>query len=337
MQIGPYPLPGPYLLAPMAGLVSTPFRGIARAHGAAATPTELISAKGLLMHNRRTADMVRPAPGERPFWVQLFGADPDQMARAALVAARLGAEIIDLNVGCPVRKVVADGAGAALMLDPARAAAIVAAMRRALGDGVPITAKIRSGWDSSRINAVEVGRALEQAGAAALCLHPRTRSQRYAGRADWPLVAALKRAVRIPVIGNGDVGCVADARRLTAESGCDAVMVGRAALGNPWIFTGLLRGRDCDPTPAERCQVVLEHYRLLVEQCGDEQRAIYRFRSRVLHYTRGLDGGVAFRRHIVTVDDPMRFVAELRAYFGQAERARGFRPGRDGALQLHGE
>jgi len=332
MQLGPHRIPGPHFLAPMAGLVSTPFRGIARAHGADATPTELISAKGLLMRNRRTAEMLAPAPGESPMWVQLFGAEPDLMARAAEEAVRHGAQILDVNMGCPVRKIIKEGSGAALMLDTPRAAAIVAAMRRAVGDAVPITAKFRSGWEHSQINAVEHGRALEQAGAAALCLHPRTRAQRYAGRADWSLITALKRALTVPVIGSGDVGCVADARRMVAETGCDAVMVGRAALGNPWIFTGLARGRDYEPTPAERWAVVREHLRLLTEQCGEQERAIYRFRSRVLAYTRGLDGGVAFRRHIVTVDDPARFMAELEAFFSGADRARGYRPGLEGAL-----
>ncbi|MBN2358726.1 MAG: tRNA dihydrouridine synthase DusB [Deltaproteobacteria bacterium] len=320
MQLGPYDISGRYCLAPLAGLVSRSYRGIARQFGAAATPTELISACGLTHRNRRTAALVRPAPGEHPFWVQLFGAAPAELAAAAEVAVALGANIIDLNMGCPVRKVTASGAGAAMMQDPPRAVAAASAIRAAVGAAVPVTVKLRAGWDSGSVNAVELGQRLEQAGVAALCLHPRTRSQAYGGRADWSLIAALKRAVRIPVIGNGDVKSVDDAERLSGETGCDAIMIGRAALGNPWLFSSLALGRPLLPTPAERAAVVLDHLRRLVDEIGDPQRALLRFRSRALYYSRRLQGGAEFRRRIMQIRELEPLQQELGRYFGQAER-----------------
>ncbi|MFH1812298.1 MAG: tRNA dihydrouridine synthase DusB [Pseudomonadota bacterium] len=336
LRIGRNTLGAPYLLAPMAGLISAPFRGLCIAHGATAAPTELISATALAHRNRKTLAMIARAPEERWLWVQLFGADPGVMARAAEQAVDLGAQLIDVNMGCPVRKVTADGGGAAVMQDPPRAARIVEAIRSAVGDTIPVTAKIRAGWDSEHVNALEVGRLLEQVGVAALCLHPRTRAQRYGGQADWSLIAALKRAVRVPVIGNGDVTCVADANRLVEQTGCDAVMVGRGALGNPWIFEGLRRGQDVEPTPEERTAQVLEHLRRLHQETGDEARAVQRFRSRVIHYARGLDGGVEFRRSIVHIADLDGLREALATFFSTAQRARGFRVGREGALWTPG-
>jgi len=318
MQIGPHDIAGRYYLAPLAGLVSRAFRGIAREFGAAATPTELISACGLTHRNRRTAAMIRHAPGEQPFWLQLFGAQPGQLAAAAEVAVKLGAQIIDVNMGCPVRKVIGDGAGAAMLQDPARAAAAIVAIRSAVGAGVPVTAKIRSGWDSQSINAIEIGQRLEQAGVAALCLHPRTRGQMYSGHADWSLIAALKQAVRVPVIGNGDVKSVDDAARMFQQTGCDAVMVGRAALGNPWIFRSLQRDQLVIPSPVERTAVVLDHLQRLIEEVGDTERALLRFRSRAIYYSRRLVGGAEFRRRVMQIHEMAALHEELQRYFEQA-------------------
>lgn len=333
LKIGPYVFDGPYLLAPMAGLVSTPFRGICLEHGAAAAPTELISATALARKQRRTVAMVERAPHEPVYWPQLFGADPLIMARAAVNAVELGAQVIDINMGCPVRKVTRDGAGSALMQDPDRALRIVKEIRVALGDELPVTAKIRAGWDAHNTNAVEFGQALEQAGVAALCLHARTRAQRYSGLADWKLIAALRQVVQLPLIGNGDVGCVEDAQRMLDETGCDGVMVGRAALGNPWVFTSLKQGHDVEPSPAERNAVVQDHLQRLFDQVGDEERAVKRFRSRMLSYARGLDGGIDFKRRIVQINDMSELRETLQTYFSQAQRARGYRPGRAGLLK----
>ncbi len=333
-SIGPYAFDRPYLLAPMAGLVSTPFRGICLQHGAAASPTELISATALARRQKRTEAMIERAPGEAVYWVQLFGADPLVMARAAVNAVELGAQIIDINMGCPVRKVTGSGAGSALMQDIPRAVRMVHEIRSALGDAIPVTAKIRAGWDANTINAVEMGQALEQAGIAALTLHGRTRAQRYSGQADWGLIARLRQVLKLPLVGNGDVGCVEDARQIFAQTGCDAVMVGRAALGNPWIFKGLVDGQDYEPSPAERCSVVLDHLDRLVAQVDEDERAVKRFRSRMLAYAKALDGGLDFKRRVVKIDDLHKLRETLREYFSQAQRARGYRPGRAQAL-LH--
>lgn len=318
MQIGPHTIAGRYYLAPLAGLVSRAYRGIAREFGAAATPTELISACGLTHRNQRTAAMLRPAPGERPYWVQLFGAQPAQLAAAAEVAVRLGAQIIDVNMGCPVRKVTTEGAGSAMMQDPPRAVAAIVAIRAAVGPGIPVTAKIRAGWDSQSINAIELGQRLEQVGVAALCLHPRTRAQLYGGHSDWSLITALKQAVRVPVIGNGDVKSIDDAARMFAQTGCDALMIGRAALGNPWIFRSLEIGQPVTPTPAERTAVVLDHLQRLTEELGDAERALLRFRSRALYYSRRLIGGAEFRRRIMLIHELAALQDELQRYFSQA-------------------
>lgn len=334
-NIGAYPFDAGCGLAPMAGVVSTPFRGIARAHGAIVTPTELISASALARRNRRTQAMVSRAPGESPFWVQIFGADPGLVVRAAEEAVKLGADIIDLNMGCPVRKVTRDGGGSALMQDPVRAATMVKLVRAAVGDTVPVTAKFRAGWDHTTRNAVTFGQSLADAGASALCLHPRTRAQRYSGWADWSLIAELKQAVSIPVIGNGDVRCIEDARQLQRQTGCDAILVGRGALGNPWLFHEVRTGESYEPSKQERTGVVVDHFHRLIEHCGDPAIALPRFRGRVLHYARGLDGGAAFRRDIVRITEPDAFEEALLDFFGKAERARGFQqvtpPRLDGA------
>ncbi len=332
MRIGPHQLSNPYLLAPMAGLASTPFRGICIEHGAAAAPTELISATAIAHRNSRTLAMIERAPHEPLFWVQLFGADPGVMARAAERAVERGAMVIDINMGCPVRKVTNAGSGSALMQDTPRAVRIVEEIRAAVGEQVPVTVKFRSGWEHDQRNYLDFGQALEQAGAAALCLHPRTRAQRYSGQADWSLITALRQQVTLPLIGNGDVGCVADGRRMLVETGCDAVMVGRAALGNPWIFTGLVEGREVDPTPAQRTAVVIDHLDRLIAQVDEPIRALQRFRSRILYYTRGLDGGVEFRRNVVRIDDADELREAIRSYFCDAGRARGYRPGRAAEL-----
>jgi len=257
ISIGPHVLANPWILAPMAGVSEMPFRLLALELGAGLAPTELVSSAGLVRASARTRKYLRHGPEERPFTVQLFGGDPGLMAEAGLLARAAGAEVLDINMGCPVPKVTRNGAGSALLCHPERAAELVAALVRATG--LPVTAKIRAGWDSTRINAPEVARALEGAGASAVALHPRTRAQGYSGAADWRLITAVKEAVRIPVIGNGDVRSPDDARRMREQTGCDAVMVGRAALGNPWIFREL--GGGPPATALERCQLVARHFR----------------------------------------------------------------------------
>lgn len=317
--IGPYAFSNPFILAPMAGVSEMPFRVLALEHGAALAPTELVSAKGLQYQNRRTRQYLEHSAVETPFCVQLFGGDIASMTVAAERAVEAGAQMLDINMGCPVRKVTKTGAGSALMCDPQRAGQLVRAMTQVVGDKVPITAKMRSGWDQQSISCVELALRLEDAGAAAVALHARTRSQGYSGKADWSLIAQLKAALRIPVIGNGDVVTATDARRMQLQTGCDFVMVGRGALGNPWVFESMVAGVDRPaPGPARRLQLITRHLKEHVAFVGDELRAIRQFRQHLIWYSKGLRGGAAFREQVTRLDD-MNAVWDLcGAFFEQA-------------------
>jgi tRNA-dihydrouridine synthase B len=310
MRIGSYQFPGRYFLAPLAGVSDRPFRTICRRMGASFAYTEMVSAHGLVQGALQTASYLDREPDEVPFAVQIFAAEPEILARGAAVAVAAGAGIIDINMACPVRKVCGAGAGASLGRDPARVEAAVREVSRAVP--VPVTVKIRAGWDEAEVNCVEVARAAEAGGAAAVALHGRTRSQLYSGRARWDLVAAVKRGVGIPVLGSGDVWTARDAQRLAAETGCDAVLVARGACGNPWIFRELAAAeRGLPPPPPlsreEWMGTVLEHVRLQIEhraraarpgqsEADVEAAAIRELRRHLLWYTRGRRGGVHFRR-----------------------------------------
>ncbi len=346
-HIGAYKIDPPFLLAPMASVSELPYRVLVREMGAGLATTELISAAGIHYQNRRTRQYLTfDRERERPHSVQLFGGVVEVMAKAARAVVEHGADIVDVNMGCPVRKVTGSGAGSALLCDVPRAVAIVAAMRAAVGDAVPITVKIRSGWDDGSKNAVEVARALEDAGCAALAIHARTRAQSYSGRADWALIERVKRAVRMPVIGNGDVVTVADAHRMLDQTGCDAVMIGRGALGNPWLFSSLKAGRDLGPpSPAQRVAVIKRHLHAhLAFHLGlstDEERRLLRtppelmavktFRQHLVWYARGLEGARDFRQRAMTLEDPGAVEEAVDAFFGRAEPERG------GAVGLVGD
>lgn len=315
MRIGPYELKNRWILAPMAGISEMPFRSLAFRLGAGLCPTELVSAEGLMRASNRTMRYLRRDEAwERPFSVQVFGGNPATLAEASKVARDHGAQIIDVNMGCPVPKVTKSGAGCALMSDPPRAAEVIEAIGRATG--LPVTAKIRAGIDSRSINCVEVGLALEAAGCAAVALHPRTRAQGYSGSADWSLIRALKSALRIPVIGNGDVKTVADARRMLDETGCDAVMIGRGALGNPWIFRELEGGTG--PTVSERHRLVMDHFEAHLSFCGDERRAVHQYRKHLGWYAKGLVGAASFRADAMRIEPAEELRARLDAYFSAA-------------------
>lgn len=327
LSIGPYRIGRPVILAPMAGVSEAPYRVIALEMGAGLAPTELVSAKGLEYANSRTEGYLRHDPSEEPLLsVQVFGGDPDSMAKAAQIAVERGAKILDINMGCPVKKVTRNGAGSALMCDPDRASAIVRAMRRRVGDGIPITAKIRGGWDQNRKNAAEVGRALEDAGLAAIAIHPRTRTQGYTGKADWALIAELVSAVRIPVIANGDIVDAESASAVVELTGCAAVMIGRAALGNPWIFRELAEACDNRPAPArptaqERCAMIVRHLTEQIEHVGDEDRAVKKFRQHLIWYSRGMRGGAAFREAAMQLSSKDEVIERIESFFMRAEES----------------
>mgnify|MGYP000453746461 CR=1 FL=1 len=330
--IGPHTIDPPYLLAPMAGVSEMPFRVICFEMGAGLCTTELISAKGIFHKNRRTLQyMTFDEERERPYSLQLFGGEEESMAVAAQEAVRVGADIIDINMGCPVKKVTKTGAGSALITDPPRAARLVRKMREAIDDAVPITVKIRSGWDAHTINAVEMAQTMEDAGAAAIAVHGRTKAQAYRGEADWSVIKAMKEAVSFPVIGNGDVVTPADAQRMFDETGCDAVMIGRGALGNPWLFKSLKEGRDCSPTPEERTALIMRHldehvafHKQISEKRNSEKRrqqrtpeelAIKTFRQHLIWYSRGLQGGSTFRQHAMQLDTHDEVRAAVEGFF----------------------
>ena len=309
MQIGPHRFSGRFFLAPLAGVSDRPFRLICREMGAAFAYTEMVSAHGLLHGNGQTESYLDRDPGEVPFAVQIFAAEPEVLARGAAAAVARGADIVDINMACPVKKVCGTGAGAALARDPGAVEDAVRAVLRAAG--VPVTVKIRSGWDAGSVNCVEVARAAEAGGASAVALHGRTRAQGYAGRADWAAIRAVKAAVGIPVLGSGDVWSSADALRMARETGCDFVLVARGACGNPWIFRELAAAERGLPPPQppsrdEWAEVVLRHLGLQIEHArrlrpaqdpeACERAAVRELRSHLLWYTRGRRGGVHFRR-----------------------------------------
>ena len=316
LRIGPYTLPNPFILAPMAGVSEKPFRVIAFRMGAALCPTELVSSQGLMRANQRTLKYLRFDPEvERPYSLQIFGGDPDAMVRAAVIGKEYGARIIDINMGCPVKKVTKNGAGSALLCDPARGATLVREIHAATG--LPVTCKIRSGWDAHSRNYLQVAGHLFEAGCAALAIHPRTRAQGYSGTADWSVIADLKRHFPDkPIIGNGDVKTPADARRMMETTGCDFVMIGRAALGNPWIFRELLGGPP--PSPEERCELVLQHFIAHVEFVGESLAAVRSFRKHLAWYAHGLRGAAAFRAEVNQLDTPEAVRDAVRRFFVSA-------------------
>lgn len=303
MQLGAIRVEPPIVLAPMAGVSEAPYRAIAKAHGAGLCPTELVSANGLVYRNARTESYLKHDPAKEPaLAVQIFGGEPEAMAEAAVIAEARGARIIDINMGCPVKKVTRNGAGAALLEDPLRAAQIVEAVARAVS--IPVTVKLRSGWQKGRPVAVRLGPDLASAGAQALTLHPRSREEGYSGSADHDLTAELVRAVSIPVIANGDLFSVADAEAVLRDTGAAAVMIGRAALGNPWIFESLRaawRGEALPgaPSPEQRAATILEHFEAHLAHHEDAVSAIRRFRQHLIWYSRGMKEASTFRNAVM--------------------------------------
>ncbi len=297
--IGKVGIDNPSVLAPMAGVTDLAFRLLAKEMGCGLVVSEMVSAKGLLYENCRTKDLIRIDPRERPTAIQLFGSVPAELAEAARRVEASGADIIDFNMGCPTHKIVRNGEGSALLRFPDLAATILKEMVAAVD--IPVTVKIRAGWDAGSINAVEIARRAEQAGVSAIAVHARTREQFYAGKADWNIIREVKQAVKVPVIGNGDVRTVQDAERLLQETGCDGVMVGRAACGNVWIFrqiaTYLKEGRlTPSPSFAEKAATLLRHLDMLTELKGTHI-AIREMRRHAVCYVKGLPKSAELRTH----------------------------------------
>lgn len=285
-------------LAPMAGVADASYRILAKEHGAVLLVSEMISAKGLCYDSKGSAELCRITETERPMALQLFGSEPEFIARAAAMVQEYNPDFIDLNMGCPVPKVVNTGAGSALMKTPDLAAECVRAAVKE--SSVPVTVKMRIGWDANHINAAEFAKAMETAGAAAITVHGRTKTQLYSGNADWSQIAAVKAAVSVPVIGNGDICSAQDAAAMYAQTGCDLVAVGRATYGNPWIFKEIdsyFKGIPYTlPTPEERMEMMLRHIRMIVEGSKKPPEiAIREARKHASWYMTGHFGAAAFR------------------------------------------
>lgn len=303
-------------LSPMASVADRAYREICREFGASYLVSEMVSAKGLCYSGAKSFELCEVHDSERPYAIQLFGEEPEFMARAVELVNPFKPDIIDINMGCPVAKVVNPGGGSALMKTPELAAEIVrAAVSRA---ECPVTVKFRSGWDEEHINAVEFAVLMERAGASAIAVHPRTRTQMYSGKSDWSVIKKVKQAVTVPVIGNGDITCGADAERMYSETGCDLVSLARASYGRPWVFREIKHYLETgetlpEPTLEERLRIMLEHVDRIIEYKGEEH-GVREARKNVAWYLKGVRGAAEYRNRsgmLETRDDILKLSEEV--------------------------
>lgn len=317
MVIGNLIIDGGLFLAPLAGISNYPFRLLARRFGASLCYTEMISADAVSRDQEKTVRMLDMAPDEHPIGVQLFGSSPEYISRAVRMVERHKPDLIDINIGCPVKKVIKKNGGAALLKDPILAAEVLAAAVESTS--LPVTAKMRTGWKKNSDIFIELGKKAEKVGVAAITLHPRSRSEGYQEKSDWSKIALLKKEISIPVIGNGDINTAMDAEAMILQTGCDAIMIGRAAMRNPYVFRqiksylaeGIILN---DLSIQDTIELALEHSRLMVKRFG-ERYGILMMRKHLAWYTRGFSGGAEVRRHlkdISTYDDICRLFEGYR-------------------------
>lgn len=300
LTIGNVTLDNPYVLAPMAGVTDLPFRLLCKEQGAGLLCMEMVSAKAIQYHNKNTEALLEIHPEELPVSLQLFGSDPDVISEIAKQIEELPFAILDINMGCPVPKIVKNGEGSALMKNPKLVYEIVSKTAKAIQK--PVTVKIRKGFDDDHVNAVEIAKIMEEAGGAAIAVHGRTREQYYSGKADWDIIRQVKEAVSIPVIGNGDVTSGESAIAMQKETGCDGVMIGRGSQGNPWIFSELLAYEQTGkmpprPSATELKNMMLRHARLQIQYKGD-YLGIREMRKHVAWYTSGIPNSAKLRNEI---------------------------------------
>jgi len=318
MVIGSLKLENPIFSAPMAGISDLPYRLIMKRHGAALVFSEMISANGLFFNGKATRDLLNSRTEEHPLGVQLFGEEPERLAEAVKQVEDCG-ELIDLNLGCPVRKVIRSGAGSALLREPKKVARIISAVRHATS--LPLTIKFRSGWDHDSINFLKIARIAVEEGVDAITLHPRTRAQMFGGQADWQQIKSLKEALSIPVIGSGDLFSAECIKTMFEQTKCDAVMIGRGGYGNPWIISqalDLLAGRPAtQPTSAERLAVARDHFELCLDTFGPH-KTLGQMRKHLCWYVRGMENAAGFRSEVNQTKTTTEMRNLLEGFFADA-------------------
>ena len=315
MKIGSVKLDNNTILAPLAGITNLPFRLMAKEAGCGLVCSEMVSAHGLINGSYRTQQLLDSRPEEKPLSVQIFGSKPDVMAEAAGLVAASGADIIDINFGCAVRKITKTGAGVALMRESDTAEAVIGAVRKAVT--IPLTIKLRSGWDSTGKQAFKIAKMAESCGVDAIAIHPRTATQGFSGHADWTIIKELKKRVSVPVIGNGDIFSAENAMAMLAQTGCDAIMIGRMAIGNPWIFSHVLARMRGEVEPevdlAQRFDIMRRYLRESVEYFGEEI-ACRMMRSRLCWFAKGLRNSSQFRKSINHISTQNEALQKIEAY-----------------------
>ncbi|MFH2064477.1 MAG: tRNA dihydrouridine synthase DusB [Pseudomonadota bacterium] len=321
MKIGSVSIPNNTVMAPLAGITNLPFRLMVKDLGCGLVCSEMISANGLIYQSPKTVQLMDSANKEKPISVQLFGAVPKIMAEAAKMIEDSGADILDINFGCSVRKIIKSGSGAALMKNPEIAGAILAKVKKAIT--IPLTIKVRSGWDYSGDQAIEIARIAEDCGVNAITVHPRTATQGFGGKADWSLIQKVKACLSIPVIGNGDITCADDAVRMLQTTGCDGVMIGRAAIGNPFIFPAIRARLSGNPEPVfdttDRFQIMKRYLEDTVTYFG-ETHACRMMRSRLCWFVKGLPHAATFRDSIKQIATRQEAIRLMTAYQENLEK-----------------